>query len=239
MRFLFKTITLPIAALLASLNVQANVMIDPSQAISGTSSGNGLSGEYWQAPSGYTDYNQADTDAYIAAHPTPDGTFSTSLQQSFNGVDLSTINAFLTSGGATNITGPSTTSNMSDGIFSMSGYIYIAAAGASKFVITHDDAASLTIGGVKLISTDCCGTHFATADFSQEGWYSFNTTYTNTNSFNVGIAVFNLTKNGSAINAADLATATISAVPVPAALWMFASGLLGLGALRKKNNHQA
>jgi hypothetical protein len=66
-------------------------------------------------------------------------------------------------------------------------------------------------------------------------WFNINTTTPLDIVLNwSGINEFIIVNNGSQYAMDNFTTSAPSAVPVPAAIWLFASGLLGLGALRKK-----
>lgn len=189
----------------------------PVSAIAGPA---GLTGTFYNVGSGVTNYQVADTLAALAG-ATPTGAFI-STQLSYSGNDGSSVTDFLGSDAASYI-GPSNSFDLSDGIFTLKGFLKITTPGTINFSGNVDDVLVLTIGGDTVLSRGCCGGASNSVNFAQSGFYAFDLLYANTNYFNVGGAFVNLSGNDRSIGGL---VQSVANVPEPAT---WASMVLGLG----------
>lgn len=220
---------LAVATIIASAPGAYATIISGSAAQQGVAGPAGLSGSYYKAGAGATNFAISNTLADETGANLA-GTFrATSLN--YSGSDASSITSFLGSDAGSYKGRVAASYDMSDGILDMSGYLYVASAGTYTFALTHDDSAQLTIGGQTLISANCCGTDSAQVTFSSAGYYATDVVYSNTYyGGGTGGATFSLTENGNVLTSANLFTS----VPEPASLALLGVALAGTAIIARR-----
>ena len=226
---------LPALALLATAHAaSATVIVPTSAGVQGGAGAAGLSGTYYKATGGSTNFSIASTLSAMKSTPAS-GTFvATSL--SYAGSDTSTITSFLGNDGASYTGRAAAANDLSDGIIDLSGYLYVASAGTYTFALNHDDSAQLSIGNQVILSRDCCGTDTASVMFQSAGYYAIDAVYSNTLYGNYsGGANFSLTENGTTLTSSSL----VRNIPEPATLALLGIGLAGVLAARRRHTAAA
>ena len=225
-QFLVRAGAMSICAMLVT-PAMAVTLSFPIQAIAGPA---GLSGTFYHVGSGVTNYQVADTLAALSG-ATPTGTF-TSTQLNYSGNDGSSVTNFLGSDAASYV-GPSVSGDLSDGIFTLKGFLKITTPGTINFTGNVDDVLVLKVGGDTVLSRGCCGGASGSVTFASSGFYTFDLLYANTNYFNVGGAFVNLSGNGGPIGGL---VQSVANVPEPATWASMVLGLGLVGGLMRRSN---
>jgi hypothetical protein len=193
-------------------------------ASAGVAHANTVSGSLWQVPEAIA---QNATPANVPGAPA-DVTFDVNSPLNFNAGLLPTRNAWLLSGGAFNIvenTAGTLASPMDNGttgtLLNFTGFVTVTSG--QNITVTHDDGLTLIIGGLTVINQP--GPTAPTTTMVAYGGPSGNLPFQ---------LVYGECCQGAAVLQIDLPLS--SAVPLPAALPLFASGLgaMGLFGWRRK-----
>jgi len=187
----------------------ANTMVSTSVKI------NGSTGTYWMGSSNLNVSDSASTLVGFCVDPLQPAV------SSFNAYDKSALDAtdFISGNGATRFVNAQ---KLYDNAYAtLSGAQQTAGFRLALWEIFHDDLSTST-GIIRAVSGSNAGMLAAASTFlsSLSGW---NTT-----------GAYSLTFYGNATKQ-DFLVASPSAVPVPAALPLLASGLLGFGVMRRRN----
>jgi hypothetical protein len=232
------------------------VVIDPNLSVGSVPStaGTGLNGSYYKFATGYLT-SLAMANQLIAAATGPTATFTTSavcFPNCSNGVTAAsaTLESFL-NGNIDNFayTVPpwQIPANTDHSALVLSGYIAITQAGTYNFNLGSDDGSLLTIGNQVVV--DDSGLHAfqivsGSATFAAAGLYAINIQYFENNGY-TGLELWATNSAGSCIigrNGNCIGTAAtnlfyttpMTAIPEASTLAVFATGLIGLTLVRRR-----
>ena len=213
--------------------------ISESDAIQGIGVGVGLQGNFWQTPSGVTNwYDIAPTLAYLNTSPKPSisGTF-TATTIGYGGTDYDPIQTFLQADGASyagqnGLTG--------DSILELSGFIDIESLGTINFKSGHDDCVQLKIGSEILYSVGITGSAENSATFTKTGLYSITLLYSNTffggTTGSGSLSLEMDTGSGYQSVPTSILYKGTESVPEPTTMLLLGTGIIGILGARKRIN---
>ena len=227
---------LTLALLVSATAAHADVIVAPSNAITGMAGAAGLTGTYYHEGAGATGFSLAKTIA-LADSSTATGSFvSTAIN--YRGTDSSSITSFLANDQASYKGTTPGSYDLSDAILSLKGYFFVPRAETIQFSLNGDDAAQFSIGNQIVVSNNY-GSESANATFTAPGYYAVSLIYGNTNYYNVGNAALNLSANGVTVSGSNIAQSVAQNVVEPSSIALLGLAVVGFAVVSRRRQQQS